>query len=401
MAKHRGAWNEPSFSRDVARLFRRARKEAGRYPTDGATPYRHRNERGATAIVLSGEGLRLLQTLTSRIVGQSRFDVGLSAKAAESLLFDACNRAVDGDGDDAALRWLISELNSPVEDWLVVEAVDLLLVGKKRLHLGRSTFTTYVPQRASQRIDRDWLKEFPSDCYVSVVVTARDSVSARVLAQEAFSDSRTLLDLIDPPTPSAPPGTFVAVPLARRGGGGISFSRDGWIIDAGWFAGNGQLVSPYAQLSRAFSKEESIRTDWERRVVASTRWLSRAYRSSNTADRLVSLMTVLEALLIESRKEGNKGQLIATRLTERIRRRSITHSDQVQWLTDLYARRNDAIHEGREYLKDIEVEDLLEMVRYTVRYAAEHLASKHAGRGRVCQTFTEAMACPLWYGARD
>ena len=75
--------------------------------------------------------------------------------------------------------------------------------------------------------------------------------------------------------------------------------------------------------------------------------------------------------------------------------------DQEAWLAELYRRRNDAAHEGREYLNDLEIEEFLDLVRYTVRYAAEHLSCKHGGRRGICRTYDQALACRSWFGASN
>jgi hypothetical protein len=198
-----------------------------------------------------------------------------------------------------------------------------------------------------------------------------------------------------PPSPADPSGAYVAV-ADPPGRSAVHHSYDGSILDGRWYGGGGKLISPYAQLSNAFAKPEDGRTDWERRTVAATRWLSRASRSTTAADRLVSVMVALEALFIRDRTEQVKGTTIARRMSERIRRSSMSREVQEAWVADLYQRRNDAVHEGREHLNDLEVEELLDMARFTVQFAAEHLTSRHSRR-RACRTFDEAMGCPLWY----
>jgi hypothetical protein len=386
------AWHDPGFRSDALRLFVLAERHAGRYPRV-AIPYRHRNTSGELPLVFKGGSLRLLQELTARIVGRSRLDTGLSEKDAERLLINACGRAIGGDSR-GALLWLVESLDEPVVTWTVVEPADLVLVSTTRLVVGRSTYTTSLPPRIRRRILPTFLDAMDGDCFVSTDVLARDAATARALAREAFADSAAVLDLMDKRA-AAPGGAFIAIPDA--GSGGITFSRSGWIIDASWLGQDHKLIPPFRQLSRALAKREDTRTDWERRVVAATRWLSRASRSTTTPDRLVSVMIALEALLIEDRHERSKGALLAKRLTERIRVRSHTAKQQEDWIAELYQRRNDAVHEGREYVNDLEVDDLLDLARYAVRYACEHLAAKHARHA--CETFSEAMFCPIWYGA--
>jgi hypothetical protein len=320
----------------------------------------------------------------------------MSLKEAGALLVDACSRAIDGDGPEAALRWLVTELDEAAVSWLVTEPVNLLLVSRRRVTMGRSTYTAKVPREAARRVLPEFLERLNAQCFVSTDVVARNAKTARILAREVFADSASVLDLIDPRAATFPDGDYLAIP--ESGPGGINFSRSPWILDGDWFGGNGRLISPFPQPSDALKKREDERTDWERRVVASIRWLSRAQRSTTTVDRLVSLMVALESLFIENRREHDKGRLIAQRLSERMRVRTLSRQQQETWIAELYKRRNDAVHEGREYVNDLEVEQLLDLVRYTVRYAAEHLVAKHHTR-HACRSFNEAMMCRIWYGA--
>jgi hypothetical protein len=146
-------------------------------------------------------------------------------------------------------------------------------------------------------------------------------------------------------------------------------------------------------LSRAAGRDEAQRSDWQRRVLAATRWFSRAYRSEWAADRLVSAMVALEALFIEGRQESAKGALIAERVTARYQAREITPAEQQDWLARLYQSRNDAAHEGREVVEDLDVDRLLDLTRFIVRFSAVHLDPEHRQPRRACRSYAEATAC--------
>jgi hypothetical protein len=155
----------------------------------------------------------------------------------------------------------------------------------------------------------------------------------------------------------------------------------------------GHLIPPYRQLSRAAARDEERRSDWERRVLAAVRWFSRACRSEWSADQLVGLMVALECLFVAGTTEGNKGARIATRLTDRWKLNEMTAEEQEAWLRRLYRARNDAAHEGRDFVNDLEVERLADLAHVAIRGLAWHLVPAHRARGRSCRTFTEAMRC--------
>jgi hypothetical protein len=223
-----------------------------------------------------------------------------------------------------------------------------------------------------------------------VTVRARDQKTAQILAAERLAESSAVLDLIDRPKLTAGHNML----LRRKDGrGGASLNRAGWIINDALVDDRSRLVPPYRQLSRAAARDEDRRSDWERRVLAATRWFSRGCRSEWPADRLASLMVSLECLFVVGRTESQKGSLIAERLTKRFRLREMSEDRQIEWLTVLYRARNAAVHEGREFLNDLEVDRLADVTQFVIRRLAEHLIPAHRPRGRSCRKFEEAMRC--------
>jgi hypothetical protein len=104
-------------------------------------------------------------------------------------------------------------------------------------------------------------------------------------------------------------------------------------------------------------------------------------------------MIALECLFVEGR--GPKGTVIAERLTERFRLNELTKTDQISWLERLYRARNGAVHEGRQFTNDLEVDRLLEVTQYVIRRMSLHLIPGHRRKGRSCTTFEAAMRCSL------
>jgi hypothetical protein len=225
--------------------------------------------------------------------------------------------------------------------------------------------------------------------YVATTVVARDARDAHVIASEHFAESGAILDLIYRPEPDV--GQFYA--LRRDGRGTLSFSRRGWILDLNSVTPTARLIPPYQQLSRAAGKDEHVRSDWERRALAASRWFSSSLRSPWPADRLVSLMVALESLFVEGKNERQKGKVIAKRVTERFVRRGMTATEQEAWLSDLYQRRNESAHEGREYQADLDVELLADLTHVAIRWAAHHLVPAHRSSRRSCRGFAAVMRC--------
>jgi hypothetical protein len=384
-------WRETDFVRDLQRLLRHARKNAGALPPQplsGDFIYQH----GADwrSFLIESDAMPLLRSLQRQVVGSSRKKLGLSAEEAGALLLAACDDAIAGT-IKGAVEAFVARIESPIEDWIVAEPIEMLYIPAERLEVGRTTYSRRVPRSVARRKVLEMVEgQGFAPPVAFVTVQARDKETAQILAGERFAESSAVLDLINRPKPTA---GRIMLTRQRDGSGSFSFGRSGWIINDAFVDDRGRLVAPYRQLSRAAARDESRRSDWERRVLAATRWFSRGCRSEWPADRLASLMVALECLFVAGRAEREKGSLIANRLTERFRAREMSEDEQVDWLKGLYRSRNDAVHEGREFLHDLEVDRLLDLTQAAVRSFAEHLVPAHRPRGRSCRTFTDAMRC--------
>jgi hypothetical protein len=104
-------------------------------------------------------------------------------------------------------------------------------------------------------------------------------------------------------------------------------------------------------------------------------------------------MIALEALFIEGQNERSKGAHIAERLTARFKLNELTHDEQVNWLSRLYRGRNDAVHEGRDFANDLEVDRLFDLLRAALVRLALHLDPAHRTSRRSCRTWEQAMRC--------
>lgn len=268
----------------------------------------------------------------------------------------------------------------------MAESVDLH-IPTTRINVGPTVYSMTIPRSVARKRFLGLAEGFVAPI-AYVKVRARDAEAARVLAAERFAESSSILDVIDRPKLTA--GRTMM--LRRQDGTGhFAWMRRGWIIN--YLDDRGRLEPPYYQLSRALSRPESVRSDWERRVLAATRWFSRSCSSAWPADRLANLMVALECLFVSGQSESKKGALIAERLTERFRMRDMTEKAQAEWLLRLYKARNQAVHEGRDYIDDLEVDRLTEVMQYVIRASARHLVPAHRTSGRSCRTFEAALRC--------
>ena len=307
---------------------------------------------------------------------------------ADALLMRACEKAVSGRVKDAVAD-LLDTLGEEPEEWVVTEPVNIFLPPDVlRLVVGRTTYSQRLPRLPAGQV-------FGRALFVPPVATARivsrGVTTAQALAREAFAESAAILDLIAPPGNTGSEATVVR----RRGDPphGPGYSRSGWFLGSVPISGT-RFAPPYLYLSRAAARDETRRSDWQRRVLAAVRWFSRAHRSEWAADRLVSAMVALESLFLDGERH-DKGRFIAERLTLRYRYRhqDLTEEDQIEWLRGLYRIRNEAAHEGREVLNDLEVDRLVDLTRMVTLYSAVHLDPDHRNPRRVCRTYEQAMRC--------
>ena len=364
-------WDEPEFRRDVDRLLGRA----------------HAAARSSPGLIIEDESLPLLWSLERRIVGSSRSDYGMSLDEARALLVSACDEAVNTTIRGAVLG-LIATLASEPEEWMIADAVTGLFPDGK-LTVGRTDYWSYLPRWLAPERMRQGLAVsagFVAPIAVTKVV-ARGGTTARVLARQRFAESAALLDLASPPPHLGSESYW----LSRRGASGFAYRRSGWILNPRLVDG-GRLVPPLRQLARVAKRDEDRRSDWERRLLAATRWWSRSYRSDWPADRLASCMVALECLFVPENQD-NKGATIARNLTELFQLSEKSRKAQQKWLRKLYAGRSDAVHEGREYGHDLDVDRLLVLTREVIVLFAGHLVPSHRLDGRSCRTFESAMRC--------
>jgi hypothetical protein len=389
-------WPDDTFERDLDRLLRRARKTSASGPQ--LDPVRGEQlvrtsavgdgsiADGAVLVLLDGDDLVILQSLQTRLAGSSRRRSGLSGEEARSLLVQACDRAVAG-SIKSAIAELRETLERPLTEFEITEPVELMLP-VPRLVVGRTTYMSKAPTDFNLL---PWAEErgfVPP--FATTRVTTRAYGTARILAQRRFAESLAILDLARPP---ANPGAEVIGMRAIGTGsqGSLSFTWSGPWVDAR-LVSRARLIAPLRQLANAAGRDEDDRTDWEQRLVAATRWFSKSYRTEIPGDRLAGAMVALECLFLEDRNDRPKGPKIAARLTFGAKMKDKTEADQIAWLEQLWEERNSAIHEGRDFVEDLDVDRLINLTRSIVLALISHLDRTHRSRG-ACRTWREAMEC--------
>lgn len=362
----------------------------GSYALRTDVDYEFRSFPGATYPV-TADDLALRRSLRRRLAGSSRRDLGLSGDEAGLLLQRACDEAVTGTIKGAVAN-LVSSLEAPIDEWTVAEPVEIY-VPVTSLRVGHATYTDRVPRSVARKAVLELAPERFKPPIAYLKVQARGWQTARILAAERFAESEAILDLIDRPKFDLAVSETMLL-RSRDGDGRYSFNRSPWRISDGYVDKRGRLEPPFRQLSRAAAKDEDARSDWERRCLAATRWLSRGLRTTWPADRLSGVMVALECLFVAGMREpGYKGAKIAERLSHRFQLNEMTEAEQVKWLEGLYRARNAAVHEGRDFVDDLDVDRLSELARYVVRELSFHLVAGHRYARHSCRTFDEAMRC--------
>jgi hypothetical protein len=106
-------------------------------------------------------------------------------------------------------------------------------------------------------------------------------------------------------------------------------------------------------------------------------------------------MTVLECLFVEGQSVTSKGHTIADQIAPNWRLPDLEGEETMhEWIVSMYRRRNEAVHNGADYLKDFELDRLLVLTWHAVRWASWHLDPDHDHhiRARACSTFEEALS---------
>jgi hypothetical protein len=373
---------EPQDQSDLADLVTKV--ERGIHPDPSDVLYRMIGF-PPDSILYRGNALELHRTLSLRL--------SQSALAASGHVFRSVEQLLDGfiqqnDASDlaTAIAWLDAELLAPLEDWTFVQELGFR-TQVARIQVGNCTVVlnlddvqpgiaaTYAPTTRDLRPP-----------FIFTTVAARDRFSARVLSIETFSEAEAVIALLAGVT-EIPDVRYLIVnsPEDRYSTGPMAIAQ----IQAVDSAGN--LWPGYHELSEALARPSAVRTDWEQRTLAASRWLRVASTTNWPSQSISASMSTLECLLVLP-TERNKRVPISERTSDIGILKGKTRTEQVAWLQDLYGRRNDAVHGGVFYRDEIDAAGLLVLTKSVVHWAVQHLDPMH-GRpvGGACATITEVL----------
>jgi hypothetical protein len=343
---------------------------------------------GEEGFTLRGEGYYALIDAVEAVARSALSGGGLSRREAENYLLSGCREFLEH-GADSAVKRLTEKLMMPVRTWRVIKPGRMFFQAP-RITIGACELQRGLPDAPAGNPWTDFIqKDFPAFS-ISTSVEAHDVDAAIRLADQRFSEALAVMQLSDPRGEAV----LGAPVLVVADDGGYSYNHlPQHDLDLEQIADRSGNLWPHARaLSAAAAKPEDDRSDWERRALAAARWLSKAIVSRWPSDSLVSLMVALESLFVESRTVGEKGRTIAQEVSRRWVLRSMTQDAERAWLEELYRRRNDAVHEGRNFLSDLDVDRLKNLVWLAVGWAAHHLDPHHRRDQVPCSTFQEALA---------
>jgi hypothetical protein len=339
----------------------------------------------SAGLVFRGAALELLRHLQRQLAGSALAKGGPSRKAVERLLIETCRRSI-AEGPDAASSWLEERLHERLEEWLVIEPFDVFLP-VERATLGACEISRHLPEEIGSDFLAGAVKDDIAGPVIRAAVLAQDADSARLVARDRIEEARAILMLFNREHREVPRLHVIGKP-----GGGMSVAfGSGTLMAHRLYDEDGRIHPTYAPISTAAGKEESGRTDWERRTVAAVRWFARASGTTWPPEALIANMVGLECLFVEDRSVRRKGEAIAHALTDRLVLKGLSSDEQREWLISLYRRRNDAAHEGRQYAEDLEVDRLTDLLWWASQWAIWHLNPYHSDSGTPCRTFAEAM----------
>jgi hypothetical protein len=335
-------------------------------------------------LLFRGESLAALRALQTALAESALARGGPSRKAAENLLTRACSMSVV-QGSEEAIAWITAELAEPPGRWLFVESI-VAYLPKQELHLGGCRLARDVPTDTVPEPVEPRLREHLTPPLIIAEVEARDEESARLLARDRIDEAVAILVLATRYRGSHAPHALRRSDDTTSLGGGSKV-----LIGPEFWDDEGRVHPFYRSMSDAAARTDEERSDWERRVLASVRWFAKAAETFWPSEALTACMTALECLFVKDQSTKNKGAAIANRFTERWVARGWSADEQREWLRRLYRARNDAIHEGRRFVEDLEVDRLVDLTAYAVRWGGWHLSPSHADGQGACSDFDQVM----------
>lgn len=348
----------------------------------------------ARYLVLERDQLEEFDQIVARLARSALHKGGPSPRAVDRYLIDACLTSIE-EGASVGLRELQENLNDEMATWTVLESIKILASHghplPPTLQVGRSVVLRELPPQVEEgwpgQTFRMMEEDYPPPV-LSVEVLAHDNESARLIAHDVMEESRALMKLVG--HLFNPQNGAIVFREGVANTGAVhrveSFHVDGFV----------QPPTPWLQgLLNAFERDPAARTEWERRVVAASRWLLTGERSSWPTACLTAFVSALECLFLEG-GEQEKGKAMASAIPPKLWFGDLEERKLERWLRDLYVRRSGAVHAGRLFAREVELERLRTLVRGSLSWAGGHLVPGHRHGDRQvplpCATWDEVNA---------
>jgi hypothetical protein len=338
------------------------------------------------SILFRGDALTQLSHLSKLLSANALSGDGIQPDGIRGIIARACHVALS-EGSRAGLEAFDSQLNQQARPWLATVATDDR--ADLDLHIGDCRFSRDWPDHlrnlvSGEEFTMTWLEP---PCF-TVAVAGKDTESAAVLAMDRVDEVRAVL-------------AIAHVGRVRQGRPALVLSSGdatntvhamGAVKTRLWLYGhqdpNVGWLPGLRELGESVARADAERTEWQRRVASAARWALVAQETRWYAQSLVSLMIALECLFVPRRHGSGKGQRIASRASATVVLPGRSRTTQEEWLAELYRRRNEAAHEGLPMEEDLDVEDLIVLVRQLLHWATWHLDPGHANHGP-CRSLAE------------
>jgi hypothetical protein len=341
---------------------------------------------GPNSLLVRGPALDLHNALSLRLAQSA---LGASGHVPQSVanLLDEFIRRANATGEVKAIAWLEAELITPPQNWTFVQGLkfhtplDCLTVGKCSIVRKLDDIAPGLPGAFPM------ISELGNPLILTTV-RARDHFSARLLARETFAETEALLTLMAGwnNLPDNPHLEFHGT--SQRYSTGASARALIQAVDS-----IGQLWPGYLEASDALARFPTLRTDWEKRTLAASRWFRVAIGTSWPSQSIAASMSALECLLVKPTERNKKRDPIAKRATDVGRLRGKTQAEQVAWLNTMYGYRNDAVHAGEFHQDEIDAQALMALTRSVMHWAIHHLDPLHGKQGGgQCLSLTDVLA---------
>jgi hypothetical protein len=339
-----------------------------------------------TLVLFRGQALSCLNSVVSQHARSSLEHGGHSPHSVHQLVIDATRRHLRG--ESSPVDWFEEQLFRHLDEYLLVEPTDVF-TQFHRLTIGNCDLVGRMSDLLPAELSEfdEWLDSMHKRALIARL-SARDKASATLIARDRFDETHSILAVLAPSADlKATRATYMDPETQMING----WSPGRAISPLRFVDDSGELYPGYRQLSDAVRKTPGQRTEWERRVIAATRWHYLGRINPWATAELAAYMASLECVLIKQHSRG-KGDRIARVINELSPNASVEVKRKLRRrLPPLYNRRNDALHEGISFQDDIELSRLRALCSSVLGWAISHLDPWHRGvPDGPCTTFAAA-----------